>query len=365
MRHLIGASLVVVTLLMISTASAQTANDKIGQVSFPISCNPAVQKPFERGGRAPALVLVPRVGRRRSPPVTQAIRTARSGYWGIAHEPLVPDLVAAEPRRTSSAGGRRSRRRRPRTTKTPARARFRRGGRGVLQGRATSSTTARARVAYEQAMEQVVRSLSAGPRGRRSSTRSRSRPRPSRTTRPTRKQKKSAELAEKVFAAEPDHPGAAHYIIHGYDYPALAQRGLDRRAAATTQFAPAVPHALHMPSHIYVLLGMWPETIQGNIVAAGGREAPRQSRRPHARARLPRLRATCSKAQDATPRRVLDRGARAIMADLAARKVRLRPSDRALRDRGDRGALGDGARPVARGRRASSRARTASPTPRR
>ena len=49
MRHLIGASLAVVTLLMISTASAQTAGEKIGQVSFPISCNPAVQKPFERG----------------------------------------------------------------------------------------------------------------------------------------------------------------------------------------------------------------------------------------------------------------------------------------------------------------------------
>jgi hypothetical protein len=49
MRHLIGASLAIVTLFMISTASAQTSSDKIGQVSFPISCSPAVQKPFERG----------------------------------------------------------------------------------------------------------------------------------------------------------------------------------------------------------------------------------------------------------------------------------------------------------------------------
>ena len=48
MRHLIGASLAIATLLMTSTASAQTANDKIGQVSFPISYNTAVQKPFER-----------------------------------------------------------------------------------------------------------------------------------------------------------------------------------------------------------------------------------------------------------------------------------------------------------------------------
>ena len=49
MRHLIGASLTAVMLLMSSTASAQTAGEKIGQVSFPISCNPAVPKPFERG----------------------------------------------------------------------------------------------------------------------------------------------------------------------------------------------------------------------------------------------------------------------------------------------------------------------------
>ena len=59
----------------------------------------------------------------------------------------------------------------------------------------------------------------------------------------------------------PDHPGAAHYLIHAYDYPTLAARGL-AAARRYAQFAPSVPHALHMPSHIYVLLGMWPETIQ-------------------------------------------------------------------------------------------------------
>src|SRR5207247_7688 len=90
------------------------------------------------------------------------------------------------------------------------------------------------------------------------------------------RQKQSAAIAEKVFAAQPDHPGAAHYIIHAYDYPALAQKGLPA-AGRYAQFAPAVPHALHMPSHIYVLLGMWPETVQGNVVAA---EAERQRGNP-------------------------------------------------------------------------------------
>src|SRR5437762_8612501 len=80
-------------------------------------------------------------------------------------------------------------------------------------------------------------------------------------------QKRSAEIAEKIFAAEPDHPGAAHYMIHGYDYPPLAQQGLPA-ARRYAQFAPSVPHALHMPSHLYVLLGTWPDTIKGNVAAA-------------------------------------------------------------------------------------------------
>src|SRR5262249_28754766 len=81
------------------------------------------------------------------------------------------------------------------------------------------------------------------------------------------RQKQSAAIAERVFAAQPDHPGAAHYIIHAYDYPALPQEGLPA-AGRYAPFAPTVPHALHMPSHIYVLLGMWPETVRGNVVAA-------------------------------------------------------------------------------------------------
>src|SRR5439155_697777 len=71
-------------------------------------------------------------------------------------------------------------------------------------------------------------------------------------------QRKSAEIAEKVLAAEPNHPGAAHYIIHAYDYPPVARQGL-AAASRYAQFAPSVPHALHMPSHTYVLLGMWTE----------------------------------------------------------------------------------------------------------
>ncbi len=83
MRHLIGASLAAVTLLAVSTASAQTAGEKIGQVAFPISCNPAVQKPFERG-----VALLHSFWYLESvkafTAVTQADPDCAMGYWGIA-----------------------------------------------------------------------------------------------------------------------------------------------------------------------------------------------------------------------------------------------------------------------------------------
>ena len=72
---------------------------------------------------------------------------------------------------------------------------------------------------------------------------------------------------ERLFAVMPDHPGLAHYIIHAYDVPALAKRGV---AAANryAAIAPDVSHALHMPSHIYTRLGTWQASITANRAAA-------------------------------------------------------------------------------------------------
>jgi hypothetical protein len=75
-------------------------------------------------------------------------------------------------------------------------------------------------------------------------------------------------LLEELFAAQPDHPGIAHYIIHSYDVPALAPRALDA-ARRYARIAPAAPHALHMPSHTFTLVGEWQESIDTNTVSAG------------------------------------------------------------------------------------------------
>jgi tetratricopeptide (TPR) repeat protein len=81
------------------------------------------------------------------------------------------------------------------------------------------------------------------------------------------RQKRAGAIAERVFAAEPNHPGAAHYIIHAYDYPSLAERALPA-ARAYAKIAPDAPHALHMPSHIFTRLGLWQESIDSNIASA-------------------------------------------------------------------------------------------------
>jgi tetratricopeptide (TPR) repeat protein len=79
-------------------------------------------------------------------------------------------------------------------------------------------------------------------------------------------QKKAAAVLEKLFAEEPDHPGVAHYLIHSYDSPQMAQRGLPA-ARRYAKIAPASPHALHMPSHIFARLGLWQDDIDSNLAS--------------------------------------------------------------------------------------------------
>jgi tetratricopeptide (TPR) repeat protein len=80
-------------------------------------------------------------------------------------------------------------------------------------------------------------------------------------------QLKATKILEQIFAEQPNHPGIAHYLIHSNDYPALAQHGLDA-ARRYAEIAPAAPHALHMPSHIFTRLGYWQESIAMNRVSA-------------------------------------------------------------------------------------------------
>jgi tetratricopeptide (TPR) repeat protein len=76
----------------------------------------------------------------------------------------------------------------------------------------------------------------------------------------------AATILERLFVEEPNHPGVAHYLVHAYDTPQLAARGL-RPARHYAAMAPPFPHALHMPSHIFTRLGLWDESIQSNLAS--------------------------------------------------------------------------------------------------
>jgi tetratricopeptide (TPR) repeat protein len=80
-------------------------------------------------------------------------------------------------------------------------------------------------------------------------------------------QRKCGEILEPIFARQPHHPGIAHYIIHCYDNPLLAEKGLNA-ARVYAKIAPASAHAHHMPSHLFTRVGSWDESIRSNIRSA-------------------------------------------------------------------------------------------------
>src|SRR4051794_40444127 len=80
-------------------------------------------------------------------------------------------------------------------------------------------------------------------------------------------QLKGAAILEPIAQRQPDHPGVAHYLIHLYDYPPIAEKGLEA-ARRYAKIAPAAAHAQHMPSHIFTRVGYWSESIASNAEAA-------------------------------------------------------------------------------------------------
>jgi hypothetical protein len=89
-------------------------------------------------------------------------------------------------------------------------------------------------------------------------------------------QLKGAAILEPIFKRQPQHPGVAHYLIHLYDYPPIADHGLDaaRRYAA---IAPGAPHAQHMPSHIFTRVGYWKESIASNLASTKAARADKEA----------------------------------------------------------------------------------------
>jgi hypothetical protein len=126
------------------------------------------------------------------------------------------------------------------------------------------------------------------------------------------KQLQAAAILERLFAEQPDHPGLAHYIIHAYDHPPLAEKAL-HAARAYAKIAPDAPHALHMPSHTFTRVGAWEDSVASNRDSA---EAARRANSPGEvlHAYDYQVYAYLQMAQDRDAARVLDDMAAAVAA---------------------------------------------------
>jgi hypothetical protein len=249
--------------------ASQTTHEEFGKVDFPTSCKPAVQADFNRSVAILHSFWYERA-RSEFEKVAADDPACAMAYWGIAMtywHPLwgPPDKVALE-KGTAAAQKAESLH-----AKTDREREYIAAINAYYHDAQNYNPHQRA-VAYNQAMEKVYKdnpndveaqcfyalSLDAAAL-------------PSETT--YANQKKAGAILEKVFNAHPDHPGAAHYIIHSYDYPSLAAKALPA-ARRYASIAPAAAHALHMPSHIFTRLGLWQDSIHSNLASiAAARQA--------------------------------------------------------------------------------------------
>lgn len=237
--------------------------EKLGKVHFPVSCTPTAQNQFDK-----ALAMLHSFwyseAEKTFHQVTVTDPDCAMGYWGIAMS-LYQQIWATTPTPDEAQRGRAAIEKARNLTIKSAREQAYLDAIATLYPASNSNNSYdNRRRAYQQAMERIYQqypdneatvfyalSLLSGV---------------SYNDKNFTKQKQALQLLQQVMKNEPQHPGVIHYIIHSTDYPGLAQLGLDA-ARTYARIAPAVPHALHMPSHIFIRLGLWQEAIQSNLAA--------------------------------------------------------------------------------------------------
>jgi len=237
--------------------------DQVGRVAFPVSCSAAAQSEFNRAVALLHSFYYPAAVKAFTQ-VAEVDPDCAMAYWGVAMSWWYP--LWYPPTEASLKEGKAAVDKARRVGAKTARER------GYIDAVATfyegfdkQNHPTRA-MAYEKAMKQLHESF---PDDREAAAfyalamQATVDP----NDRTYAKQLKSAELLESLSAGQPNHPGLVHYIIHAYDYPGLADRALDA-ARRYGQIAPAVPHALHMPSHTFTYLGLWQEAIGSDTAAA-------------------------------------------------------------------------------------------------
>ena len=238
------------------------APGKLGSVHFPTSCSPAVAATFDR---SVALLHSFEFGSaiRGFQDVIAADSSCAIAWWGIAlsrwTNPMTPNIrppaILARGLEAVQAASRASR-----ATDRE---------RGYIAAAAQLYTDYQTRdqrarvVAFEKAMADLSAKFPADTEAKIFYAISLVASAPP-TDKTYANQLKAGAILETLFAAKPDHPGLAHYIIHSYDVPALAGRAASA-AERYADIAPAAAHALHMPSHTFTRVGMWNESVKTNL----------------------------------------------------------------------------------------------------
>jgi len=259
-KHLI---LVAAITAALTGSAAGQQDEKLGKLSFPTSCDPKVQAEFERG-----VAMIHSywflIARRTFENVLKQDPGCAIAYWGIALDLLNNSLAVVPPRQDAEAAWAALEKARAVGAKTQRErdwiealsAYFRDHDKIPVNARLAAYNTAMEQLAqrypddYEaQVFYALTLQASASPADMSYAN-----------------QKKSAAMLEKLYDQNPQHPGVTHFLIHAYDYHPLAEQGIPaaRRYAG---IAPAVPHARHMPSHIYSMVGLWEESIASNASA--------------------------------------------------------------------------------------------------
>jgi quercetin dioxygenase-like cupin family protein len=259
---ILGALIGRVSAPALAQEHAHQAPERLGTVQFPTSCSPAVAGLFNRGV---ALLHSFEFGAsiRAFEDVLKADSTCAMAHWGIALSRWTNPVAAS---RRGPALLRQGKAAVDAATRLGARASQRE--RDYISAvsqlyRDFERTDQRARVlAYERAMRDLVTRHPNDAEARIFHALSLSA-----SALPTDKtyarQLEAGRILEDIWAKQPEHPGLAHYIIHAYDYPALAKQAGDA-ARKYADIAPSAAHAQHMPSHTFTRVGMWEQSVSAN-----------------------------------------------------------------------------------------------------
>ena len=250
-------------LLSGAVAADDHSHHDLGQVRFPVSCTPAAQKTFERGVALLHSFWYDEAERTFSE-VTRTDPSCVMGYWGVAmsfYHPIwaPPTPADLEKGKAAVAKAKSAQAKTPRerdyidamdafyrdAEKVPHRER------ALAWRNAMQQLSARYPEDREAAIFYALALIGTAPL----------------TDKTYASQKQAAEILNAILPEQPRHPGIAHYMIHSYDSPQLAALALPA-ARSYAKIAPAAPHALHMPSHIFTRLGLWQDSVDSNLASA-------------------------------------------------------------------------------------------------